>query len=166
MKTKILEYWKRWNKVMITILFIILIFMVFKIEDKIQAEVGREIKQIVSTVEMSADLLDSTKSEEAKIAILEMAYNSIKNSEEAIEALTKDSLLLSGYDIDELSFYILTSYGEENIDIAHEKLNELNKFIHDTGIKKIIENKNYNYFFDSRDVKQMIKDINDYCYME
>ena len=122
MKNMILEYWKRWNKVIIPVIFIILLFLFIRSEAKIQGEVGREVNHIVSTVEETVDLLDATKSEESKAFILEMAYSSIKNSEEAIESLTKGSLILKGYDLDDLSFYILTSYGEENIDLAHERI--------------------------------------------
>ena len=153
-------------RIIIAVLFVVLILF---IRNGLTAQrcIGSGVNQIVNTILEGAEYLDEAETDREKEVILDMMVHTLGDTSKATKELSYGTIGLKGYDLKEIWHYTVSIRGQkEDVDDVHEEIKKLANFIEDTGIIEVTENEKYNYFFDSRDVKQMIKDINEYCYLE
>ena len=155
-------------RIVIIVLIVILTFVIGKSFIKTQNLVGQHLNDITKTLMTGADLLEQCETETDQKIALEIIYDSVKDSQEALETVVGKKNSLDAYSdkTDELVFHILcmrSEYQEKQLDLVIEEMKNIAQAISDSGIRKVVSRDGYLYSLDPKGVKEDLDEILGTC---
>ena len=151
-------------RILLIVIIVILLLLMGKSFIKTQNLVGQHLDDITKTIMTGTDLLEQCETEQDQKIVLELIYDAVSDSQEALEAVVgkKNSLYAYADKTDELAFHILCmrlEYQDEQLDLVIREMQNISQAISDSEIRKTVTRDGYLYTFDSSGVKEDLDEI-------
>ena len=151
-------------RILLIVLLVVSLFFWGRGAIKTQNLVGQHLDDITKTIMTGTDLLEQCETEQDQKFIVELIYDAVSDSQEALESVVgkKNSLYAYADKTDELAFHILCmrlEYQDEHLDLVIEEMQNISQAISDSEIRKTVTRDGYLYTFDSSGVKEDLDKI-------
>lgn len=151
-------------RILLIVIIVILLLLMGKSFIKTQNLVGQHLDDITKTIMTGTDLLEQCETEQDQKIVLELIYDAVSDSQEALETVVgkKNNLYAYADKTDELAFHILCmrlEYQDEQLDLVIREMQNISQAISDSEIRKTVTRNGYLYTFDSSGVKEDLDEI-------